>query len=78
MKKIKNNLIVKKWNKIILSIYNGEKYYQKLREKEEKIPKKKAIKLIKNQLKLLKKRVKIFNKTTLEDLLNFTYMENLK
>jgi glycosyltransferase involved in cell wall biosynthesis len=78
MKKIKNNLIVKKWNKIILSIYNGEKYYQKLREKEKKIPKKKAIKLIKNQLKLLKKRVKIFNKTTLEDLLNFTYMENLK
>ena len=78
MKKINNELIMKKWNKIILTIYNGDNYYQKLRQKEKKIPKNQAIKLIKNQLNLLKKRETIFNKTTFEDLLNFTYMENLK
>lgn len=73
MKRISNDLIIKKWNKIILSIYNGDKYYKKLIEKDEKIPKKAAIKLINSQLKLIKKRIKIFNQTTLEDLLNFTY-----
>ena len=69
---------MKKWNKIILTIYNGDNYYQKLRQNDKKIPKNQAIELIKNQLNLLKKRETIFNKTTLEDLLNFTYMENLK
>ena len=78
MKKINNELIMKKWNKIILTIYNGDNYYQKLKQKEKKIPKIQAIKLIKNQLNLLKKRETIFNKTTFEDLLNFTYMINLK
>lgn len=78
MKKINNELILKKWNKIILSIYNGDNYYQKLREKDKNISKNRAIKLIENQLNLLKKRETIFNETTLEDLFNFTYMENLK
>lgn len=78
MKKIDNHLIINKWNKIILSVYNGDKYYQILREKEKTISKKMAIKLIKTQLKLLKKRKKLFNNTNLKHLLNFTYMEYLK
>ena len=38
MKKFNNELILQKWNKIILSIYNGDYYYQKLRKQDKKIP----------------------------------------
>ena len=78
MKVINNKLIQKKWNQIILSIYNGDKYYQELRHKCTKIPKNKAIRMLKNQLYLLKKRIKIFRNITLPKLYNFTYLEYLK
>ena len=38
MKKFKNELLLKKWIKLILSIYNGEKYYENLRKKDLKMP----------------------------------------
>ena len=69
MKNIKNQLILKKWNKIILSIYNGE---------EKKKSSKKDIEVLENQIKLLKKRINFFNKTTINDIFNFSYMETLK
>ena len=78
MKDINNKLIQKKWNQIILSIYNGDKYYQQLRKRYTKIPEKEAIRLLKNQMYLLRKRKKIFRNLTLENLYNFTYMEYLK
>ena len=37
MRKFKNELILKKWIKIILSIYNNTNYFQKLREHSNKI-----------------------------------------
>ena len=77
MKKFNNELILQKWNKIILSIYNGDNYYQKLREQDKKIPKKDFYNILKNQLKLLQIRKNIFKNTTINDLLNFNYLENL-
>ena len=37
MKKFKNELLLKKWIKLILSIYNGDSYYLNLRKEDEKI-----------------------------------------
>ena len=78
MKKFKNYLILKRWIKIILSIYYGKKYYQKLRKEDKKLSDEEAIKLIQNQLNLLKLRKKRFKNITLNNIINFTYMENLK
>ena len=60
MKKFNNNLILKRWVKIIISIYNGNENYQKLRKKDKKMEDRVAIKLIENQLNLLKNRKKEF------------------
>ena len=77
MKKFNNELILKRWNQLILSIYNGDNYYQLLREQNKKISEKNSINILINQLKLLKIRNKNFNNFTFQDLLNFTKMENL-
>ena len=77
MKIFKNELILKKWNKIILSIYNGKNYFQQLRDKDKNIPKNRVLNILKNQLELLKIRKKKFQNTTINDLNNFTYLENL-
>ena len=78
MKRFKNKLILKRWIKIILSIYKGKENYQKLRNKDKKMADKDAIKQIQNQLKLLKRRKKKFINITLKNILNFTFMKNLK
>ena len=77
MKRFKNNLILKRWIKIILSIYNGKENYQKLRNRDKKMEDKDAIIIIQNQLILLKQRNKKFINVTLNDIINFTFMENL-
>ena len=78
MKKFNNNLILKRWVNIILSIYNGKEKYQKLRNEDKKMKEKEAIKLIENQLKLLNYRKKNFMNLTLNNLINFSFMKNLK
>jgi glycosyltransferase involved in cell wall biosynthesis len=78
MKRFRNKLILKRWIKIILSIYNGKEKYQKLRNKDKKMEDKDAIKQIQNQLKLLKHRNKKFMNITFNNIINFTFMKNLK
>ena len=78
MKKLDNNIILKRWIKIILSIYDGKENYQKLRNKDKKMADKDAIRIIENQLNLLKNRNKSFINVTLNDIINFTFLENLK
>ena len=78
MKKFNNSLILKRWVKIILSIYKGKKSYQKLRNKDKKMDEQVAIKLIKNQLNLLKHRNKKYKNLSIKDIENLTFMENLK
>ena len=78
MKQFRNELILKKWNQLILSIYNGDNYYKILRDKGPKISENYSMELIKGQINLLKKRKKFLNNITLQDLCNFTKMRNMK
>lgn len=82
MKKFKNDLLLKKWVKIILSIYKRKNYYNRLisdaNNQIKQIEKKKAITILQNQLKLLKMRNRTFERTTIKDIENMSYMANLK
>ena len=77
MKKFKNELLLKKWIKLILSVYNGNKYYLNLREKDQKIPENESNKFLKKQVELLKMRIPNFKNITIENIENFTFMKNL-
>ena len=77
MKKFKNELLLKKWIKLILSVYNGDKYYLNLREKEKTMPENESNKFLIKQVELLKMRIPNFKNITIENLENFTFMKNL-
>ena len=76
MKNFDNQKLMDKWIKLILSIYNGDSYYQLLRKHDKKLKKEDALNIINNQIKLLKMRKNIFNNITLKNIENFTFMEN--
>ena len=77
MKKFNNKSLLKKWVKIILSIYKGDNYYDILRNQDKKINKENSLKIIKNQVKLLQIRINKFKNISIKDNENFTFMENL-
>ena len=77
MRKFKNELTTKKWVKIILSIYNGDEYYNKIREEDEKLSEKDAKNILKNQVKLLKIRKKELENITIEQLTDFNFVEKI-
>ena len=64
--------------KLILSICNGEKNYQKLRNEAKRMTEEKVKNIINNQLNLLKYKNKKFNNINLNDIINFTFIQNLK
>lgn len=68
MKIKKNKFIVKKWINLLLSVNNGEEYYNKLAKNTEKISKEEYDIILKNQLNLLKKRRQIFRAKSLQRL----------
>ena len=76
MKTFKNDLLLEKWIKIILSIYKGDNYYKELKEVKS-LSKDDSLKIISNQIKLLKMRNKKFKKITVNNIINFTFMENI-
>ena len=76
IKKYENELLLKKWVKLIISIYLGEQYYEDLKKKEN-LNETEAVKVLENQINLLKLRKKEFKNITIKDILNFTFMENL-
>ena len=78
MKKYNNELLLEKWVKLLLSIYNNDKYYLELRNKEIKMTENEEKNILKNQVELLKMRDNSFNKIQINDYLNFTFLENLK
>ena len=78
IKKYKNDLLLEKWIKIILSIYKGDNYYEEVRKKDKKLFKDDFLKVINNQIKLLKMRIKKFENITLNDIENVTFMENIQ
>ena len=77
MKKFNNELLLKKWIKLILSIYSGDKYYENLRKEGQKISKNEAIEILKNQVKLLKMRNINITDISVKNIENYTYMKNL-
>ncbi len=78
MKKFNNTLLIKRWIKLIISVYNGDNYYNKLRQKNKKLSNNKALNILETQIKLLKSRNKTFKKITSHNILNLSFMMNLK
>ena len=76
MKHFNNDLLLKKWVKLILSIHKSEHDYFKLREEYKIISQNKGMNILNNQLQLLKLRYKAFRDITPNQYENFTYMGN--
>ena len=77
MKKFNNDLILNDWIKLILSIYKGQYYYNKLREDKPKLSRNDVTKILNNQMKLLRMRYKILKNITKNEFENYTYMKNI-
>jgi len=69
MKKFNNEILSKKWIKLILSIYNGDKYYREFQKQEKKITEVDAINILNNQVKLLQMRKEQFKNITINSFL---------
>ena len=77
MKPFSNDLLSKKWIKLILSIFNDGIYYLKLKE-EKKISKNKYLNILNNQLKLLKIRKADFINISINNFENFSFLKEIK
>ena len=73
MKNFRNEITIKKWIHLILSVYYGDKYYIKLKNENKKMNEYKAIKILKRQLKILKMRKPKMKKLTLNKVINFNF-----
>ena len=78
MQKFKNIDLLQKWVGLILSIYNGYNYYEIFRLKDKRMPKKEAINILSNQIELLKNRILRFQNISINNIINFKFMENLQ
>ena len=78
MKKFRNDILLKKWIKIILDIYKEGSFYEELKNNDNKYIKNESLKIIENQIKLLKIRNKIFKKIRINNIENITFMENIE
>lgn len=74
IKQFNNENILNKWIKLILSVFNGDIYYEELRKKKIN---NEYIKIAINQVKLLKIRIKKLANITINDYENITFMENI-
>ena len=77
MREFKNESTAKRWINIILSIYNGDKYYNKIREEDEKISENQAKILLQKQIELLKIRKKELRNLTIDELSDFNFVEKI-
>ena len=77
MQKFNNNLLLKKWTKLILSIYNNKEididYYQILRKENMQLNKNDSINILYKQVNLLKMRDFRFKNLTLYNFENYTF-----
>ena len=75
MKKLKNNLIGKKWAKLLKSVYKGDKQsYKELSSgNKNKINEEEANKILNNQLHLFQKRNPLFRQITLNNLKQYSF-----
>lgn len=77
MKIFDDKLLLTKWIELIASVFNGENFYQQLKNKDKKISKEKALYMMKNQIKLMKMRNQKFINITNYNFENFSFLENL-
>ena len=77
MKRFNNDLLLIKWIKLILSIYNGEIYFEMLKRNEKQMTKNNSLYILNNQINLLKTRKSNFKNISISDFENFNFMENL-
>lgn len=78
MRFFRNDLLLEKWIKLILCIYNGDNYYIQLIKESKKISKNESLNIIENQLKIIRKGIKSFKNINIDNILNFSYMQNFK
>ena len=74
MKKIRNNLIAKKWAKLLLSVYkDNNKYFHELvsEDNKNKISKEEAEQILNNQFQLWIKRIPLLKNVTLSKVKSF-------
>ena len=76
MKRFNNEILLKKWIKLILAVFNGKYYYMKFRIQDKKLSEKYIIKILENQINLLKKRNKKFKNITEIEFQNFSFIKN--
>lgn len=74
MKEFNNNHLIKKWIKLLLSIYNCDIYYDNLRLKNEQNFKF----ILQTQIELLKMRTTSFENITINNINNFSFLEQIK
>ena len=77
MNQFNNEILLLKWVKLILFIYNDDKNYVNFREEDKKINEKQALKIIENQLKLLRKRDFYFLNISSNIYKNYTWMKKI-
>ena len=77
MKKLKNKILIKKWIKLLLSIYKDDIYYNNLRLKKNVIINNNILTNLKTQIELLKMRDIFFGNITINNIINFTFLEQL-
>ena len=78
MKKFENKKLLKKWVKLLLSIYTNDEYYEILRKYNKKISEIKALNYLKNQFLFFKKRKKYLKNITLNEIKKFLYNKNIE
>jgi glycosyltransferase involved in cell wall biosynthesis len=76
MKKFNNELLIKKWVKLIISIYNDDNYFEDLK-KNNSMTESEANIIIKTQIQLLKKRNPNYHKITIDNIKNLSLMLNI-
>lgn len=77
MKKYNNEQTIKKWIKLIFSVYYGDESYKNLRVQEQNLPENESLKIVNNQIELLKMREPYFKNLTIKTLLNFSSLEKI-
>jgi glycosyltransferase involved in cell wall biosynthesis len=77
MRKFKNDLLLIKWIKLIISVYKGEPYFEDLKRNEKQISKNISLNILHHQINLLKIRNPIFKNISINEFENFSFMENI-
>ena len=75
MKKFNNNLLLKNWIKLILTIYKYHQHYENLRIKTSKMNQNMGINIIKSQIIFLKKRKLEYYNMSINDFLNYSQLK---